>query len=433
MNKAHRRVSRIHRLVAVAVTAAIAAPVVAQESLDEIIVTARKREENLQDVPLSIVAIGATDLERLGVRTTEDVAKYDASVIFDEGYGSTDTRIVIRGLSPSRGRTNVAMLVDGVNVSSESVSFAGGGMLATSRLLDLERVEIVKGPQSVLYGRGAFAGAISYVTKDPSETLQADFRGDLGDYGRKEAGFGIGGPVTDAFGLRFNAVYWDDEGVYREFARNEKVGGGDGWGAALVGKWELSEGFVARARVEHSDDQYDPTATASLRRNYSVPRPVDGTVDPDGAGPLTRVYAPGTVIGYVGGVPDGDDLQVRYSENPFGSGTWEGSTREITRASLTLSWQGLGGTVTSTTGYTDASFRFIEDGDFDAQFAPGAVAGSATDIASRAYVFDYANETEQFSQELRYQSDFEGSVQFAASALYWLALDEPVLFPGSHL
>lgn len=414
-----------NRLVCAAVAAAVAgpsmmAPATAADGLDEIIVTARKREENLQDVPLSISAITAGEIERLNVNTTEDVAKYDSSVIFDEGYGATDTRIVIRGLSPTRGRTNVALLVDNVNVSSESVSFGGGGMLATSRLLDLERVEIVKGPQSVLYGRGAFAGAISYVTKDPGSALEANVRTDIAEYGQEEVGFAVGGLVTDTLGLRFNAVVWDEDGFFREFARGRKVGGGEGWGAALTGKWEPADTLTVRARVEHSDDHYDPSATVSLRSNYAVPRPADGTVDPDGAGPLTRVYGPGTVIGYVGGVPKSSrDLQVTYSENPFGEGTWDGSDRKYTRGSLTLSWQVLSGTLSSITGYTDAEFAFREDGDFDAEFAPGAVAGNANDISPRATAFQYANTTRQLSEELRYQSDLDGSWQFAASALYW--------------
>ncbi|MEY4357833.1 MAG: hypothetical protein RL469_1159, partial [Pseudomonadota bacterium] len=73
-------------------------------ALDEIVVTARKREENLQDVPLAVSAISAEQIERAGIRSVEDVVARDPSMSFDLGIAPYDTRIVIRGLSPTRGR-----------------------------------------------------------------------------------------------------------------------------------------------------------------------------------------------------------------------------------------------------------------------------------------------------------------------------------------
>lgn len=91
----------------------VAGPTVA---LEEIVVTARKREENLQDVPLAVSAISAEQIERAGIRSVEDVVARDPSMSFDLGIAPYDTRIVIRGLSPTRGRPNVASLVDGIDV-----------------------------------------------------------------------------------------------------------------------------------------------------------------------------------------------------------------------------------------------------------------------------------------------------------------------------
>ena len=135
----------------------VAAPTVA---LEEIVVTARKREENLQDVPLAVSAISAEQIERAGIRSVEDVVARDPSMSFDLGIAPYDTRIVIRGLSPTRGRPNVATLVDGIDVSSEAIGVAGGSLLINPRLVDVQRIEVVKGPQSALYGRSAFAGEI---------------------------------------------------------------------------------------------------------------------------------------------------------------------------------------------------------------------------------------------------------------------------------
>ena len=146
------------------------APALAQQ-LEEITVTARKTTESLQEVPLAITAIGSEEIDRLGLTGLSDITQQDTSVQFDEGFTPSDTRITIRGLSPTRGRPNAATLVDGIDVTSEAVSNAGGSLLINPRLIDIERIEIVKGPQSALYGRSAFGGALQYVTKDPADVL----------------------------------------------------------------------------------------------------------------------------------------------------------------------------------------------------------------------------------------------------------------------
>ena len=126
-------------------------------------VTARKREETLQDVPIAVTAISVEQLQRRGIQDVEGIIQGDPSLGFDLGIAPYDTRIVVRGLSPTRGRPNVATLVDGIDVSSEAIGVAGGSLLINPRLVDIERIEVVKGPQSALYGRSAFAGAINYV------------------------------------------------------------------------------------------------------------------------------------------------------------------------------------------------------------------------------------------------------------------------------
>jgi len=143
--------------VAIGVPAALA-PVAGWAQIEEIVVTSRKKEENLQDIPLAVAAFDAAAIEKLGISTTSDVIKLIPGVQFDQAFSSADTRISIRGINNTRGRTSVAILVDGVDVSGENVTAGGGSSLLNSRLLDLERVEVVKGPQSALYGRNAFAG-----------------------------------------------------------------------------------------------------------------------------------------------------------------------------------------------------------------------------------------------------------------------------------
>jgi outer membrane receptor protein involved in Fe transport len=433
--------SRLQSFLVGSLATLLAAPVFADQStldggLDEVVVTARKREERLQDVSLSITAIPATEIEKLGVSDIDDVARLDASLIYDKGYSATDNRISIRGLSPTRGRVNVAVLVDGIDTSSESIAFGGGSLLATNRLLDLAAVEVVKGPQSALYGRSAFAGAIQYVTKDPSAEAEGNVRGEFGDFGRYNVSASLSGPITDTWGLRFNAVYWSQDGIYRNEVTGAKVGDGDGWGAALSGKWQPGEDLSAKFRLEFTDDHFGQFPTAQPPVNEIAARPITGSqcltigtgapvaammgVCPTGS---ARVYAPTSPFGvfpgsnhvysFRGTVPGADELAVRLDPNPLTGRDYAGSDRQINRFSLVLNWNLGPGTLTSLTGYTDAEFTFDEDGDFDS----GVIAG--VDRSLRAARFDYSNRTRQISQELRYRTDFDGALNFMLGALYW--------------
>jgi iron complex outermembrane recepter protein len=403
--------------------------------LDEIVVTARRREENLQDVSLSITAIPASEIEKRGIASIDDIARLDASLIYDKGYSATDNRISIRGLSPTRGRATVAVLVDGIDTSSESIAFGGGSLLATNRLLDLQSVEIVKGPQSALYGRSAFAGAVQYVTKDPSDTPEGALRAEFGDYGRQEYTGSYSAPIGERFGFRANAVYWSEDGIYRNQITGRKVGDGDGWGVALTGKWDPTEALDIKARLEFTDDRFGESPTAQLPVNAILTRPVAGSTCQNTAGGSvaavmgacptgsTRVYSPTSTFGvfpssnhvyaWRGTIPDADRLAVRLDPNPRTGVDYPGSTREIARATVVLNWDIGPGTLTSLTGFTDASFDFLEDGDFDS----GVVNGM--DLSLRAASFDYTNDTQQISQEIRYRSDFDGPVNFTIGGLYW--------------
>jgi iron complex outermembrane receptor protein len=234
-----RSISGLIAASLVAVPAMLSFPADGWAQIEEIVVTTRRREENLQDVPISIDTLGAAEIERYGIYNIGDVAKYTAGMEYDEGYGAQDTRIVLRGLSPTRGRPNVAFMMDGIDFTGEAIQTSGGGLLVNQRLIDVERIEVVKGPQSALYGRSAFAGAVQYVTKNPNmEELDGEVFVDVADEEQYFVSGAIGGPVTERFGLRLNGMWYDREGFYTNTVTNETVGGTDGWGLALKGLWE---------------------------------------------------------------------------------------------------------------------------------------------------------------------------------------------------
>ena len=241
-------------------------PIAGWAQLEEVVITTRRRTESLQDVPISVQAITAEDIQRTGIKDLNDVAKISPSVTFDTGYNPTDTRVNIRGLSATRGRANVAFLVDGVDVTSENVIAAGSGLLANTRLLnDVERIEIVKGSQSALFGRAAFAGAISYVTKEPGDEFEGNVSVDAADNGYYQVGAAAGGPIFgDVFGMRLNGVVWEDDGYFTNSVSGDKVGGGDGFGTSLTAVLTPTDALKFKARVEYSDDHFDPQATVRI-------------------------------------------------------------------------------------------------------------------------------------------------------------------------
>jgi outer membrane receptor protein involved in Fe transport len=270
------------------------APISGWAQLEEVVVTTRRRAENLQDVPIAVAAFGSEEIQRSGISNLGDLARLTPSVSFDSGYNPTDTRVNIRGLSATRGRANVAFLIDGVDVTSENVIAAGSGLLANRRLLnDVERIEIVKGSQSALYGRAAFAGAISYITKEPGDVWEGEARIDANENGLYDISGAVGGPlVQDLLGVRLNGVYWEEDGVFTNSVSGQKVGGGDGFGTSLTWLLTPTDSLKFKWRTEYSDDHYDVQPT--VRIDWDTPIPYPETV----YSRLNRLNPDGSVLEY---------------------------------------------------------------------------------------------------------------------------------------
>ncbi|WP_101757845.1 TonB-dependent receptor [Oceanicoccus sp. KOV_DT_Chl] len=182
--------------------------------VEEILVTARKQTESLQDVPISLTAFSASDIETQAIETTEDVIKLTPGLTFTRGIGSQDLRPDIRGLTPLSGRANVAILVDGVDFTSDSLVGTGAGQLVSLGLYDLDRIEVVRGPQSALFGRNAFGGAINYITKKPSSTFEGNVNAEVAEWDTYKVKVGVTGPITDNILYRVNVAHSETGGQY---------------------------------------------------------------------------------------------------------------------------------------------------------------------------------------------------------------------------
>ena len=159
-------------------------------ALEEIVVTARKREESLQEVPVAITAFSSEQLTKRGIVEREDLALSTPGLAFEDYSSSFSAAPVMRGLTQinvSSEVQNVATFVDGVYIQRNYA--------VDISLADVSRVEVVKGPQSALYGQNAFAGAINYVLNRPGEEFSGDAEVTAGSDGRLDYKPAVGGPL----------------------------------------------------------------------------------------------------------------------------------------------------------------------------------------------------------------------------------------------
>lgn len=193
-------------------SATTVAPAYAQAGIEEIVVTARKRAEVLSDVPISISAFTAESLTANRITDIRRLADFTPGLFFDNLGSPLIANPTIRGLvQPGLigDETNVANFIDGFYISGRSsidTAFAG-----------FQRIEVVRGPQSALYGRNAFSGAINYITAGPGD--RPEFGGSLtvGTKGRLGADVYAAGPVVeDRFGVRVDYAHNETGGTYRD-------------------------------------------------------------------------------------------------------------------------------------------------------------------------------------------------------------------------
>jgi iron complex outermembrane recepter protein len=171
---------------------------------NDILVTARKREERLSDVPIAISAFTGNQLQERGVSNMFDLVSQSPGVLIRQDVaGRASPSIVIRGIGyddfRSNGNPAVAVHADQV--------YLGSNALIGGNLFDIDRVEILKGPQGTLYGRNTTAGAVNIVSRQPGNDLEANAYVEGGSYRHVRAEAGVGGPLSDTVGLRVAATY----------------------------------------------------------------------------------------------------------------------------------------------------------------------------------------------------------------------------------
>ncbi len=391
--------------------------------IEEIKVTARKKAENLQDIPVQVDVISAQEIERAGITSLEDIAKMSASMVFDNGFSQSDTRITLRGLSPIRGRQNVAVLQDGVDLSSENLTIGGGTSLINSRLFDLERVEVVKGPQSALYGRSAFAGAINYVTKKPTQENQSSISATIASESEMDLRASWSGGINENTAVGVNFASWSRDGYHDNLVSGQPVGGEEGIAGSITFNYEPSEDFSLVTRFEYTDDDFEPAAQYQQSGTTMLPipanaiAPVNTCIIPTPTMCLAY-YTSGKVISplvthmpaNVGALPNVDDIGgAQLAINPRTGKDYPGADREIQKFSMTAVKEFENVTFTSITGLMEGDVFTFEDPQYR---------GTTRGPTQFGEIW-YDQHTELNSQEFRVQSNTDGPFQWTLGLQLW--------------
>lgn len=284
------------------VCAQTTSPSAEPQTSDVIIVTARRIEENLQEVPLTIRVLKDADIQREGVRNLNDVARLSAGVTYDLGGFPNDTRPAMRGMQSERGRPSVAIMLDGQDLSGENLSIAGGTAGIATDILDLERIEVVKGPQSTLYGRNAFAGAINYISKKPSFKNETRFSIEAATGGQIGATGSFTGPlVEDKLAVRVNGAFRRSEGFWTNPVNGGPLGAEAMEGGSLALRFTPTPSleFNGRYQTTHMDNSDYPTAFLFSNTRRPVPNGVYTLPPPPGppGPPGTPIACPASLAG----------------------------------------------------------------------------------------------------------------------------------------
>ena len=374
---------------------------VAQDSasmagLEEIIVTARKRAETLIETPVAVSVLTSEDIEAKGVRDLYDVALFTPGLTYFDAIQNQLGTPVIRGISQTNLNSpdrNVAIFYGGVYLSNTSAS--------NLEILDLDRIEVVKGPQSALYGRNAFNGAINFVPAAPTREFKAKITGTLGTDARREMRVMLSGPLGETLRGRIAASTNAFDGSWDNKAEpSAGLGGYDTKNLSGSLEFTPNDQFTARAFAYYTDDVRDSTAM------YIVPAL--------NCGPAGRPLS-----AYCGDVPVKNDLAANPDSLAF--------AREVTLAALDLEYDFGGVKLTSQTSIYDAENDNASDNSLGANNGQGNIFNIVRSTAPTVVLRQQAlpvftgsgkGSTETLTEELRLEGKVGESLNWGIGGFY---------------
>jgi iron complex outermembrane receptor protein len=376
---------------AAVIAAIVAVPAPAQTNeLTEIVVTARKRDESLQNVPVTVTAFNEQTIKAAGIETPSDFVAMVPNMTIVNVQNVGNSFITIRGISQARNsEPSVAVLVDGV-LEPNPYEF-------DQELFDVKQIEVLKGPQGALYGRNAIGGAIIIHTADPTDHFTGEGKVGVGNGTSEKAQVAVSGPIDSAGTLKYRASlnYYNTDGNLENTYLGRKADPYTDYSGRLRLLWEPSDQWATDLRVFR--DHVDTTAYY-----YIIPRDNESNV-------FSSFTTP----------PNANDVTSPIQTNNLGS-----DARDITDIALKIDYKPGYGTFTSISDYNHTKeidtgdaydFRPIDSSiayNYFFTFVPPALGGTFDE--SQSQFIDVTT----YSQELRFTSQKTGGFSWIAGAYY---------------
>jgi outer membrane receptor protein involved in Fe transport len=394
--------------------------------LEEVVVTARKREESLQDVPIAVTALSGDTIEERNINNLSDLALFTPGFSYTTAFGrNNNERPAVRGQSTILGAPVAAFFVDGVYLT---------GSVAQTELDNVERIEVIKGPQSALYGRGTYQAAINYVTKRPTNDFEGKANLTYGEHDNLEAGVSLSGPLIEGkLYYVLGAKHYEYGGEYRNTITGEDLGAEQSQSGTVKLLWTPTENLELSWLTTFQTDDDGHAAILFQGSGFNNCLPFDPVNRPRGRG-----Y-------YCGEVVDISRLE-SAARTDLIPANLVGVQRDRIRSSLNVKLEfGDGYEFTSISGYSDEDqFNGIDVSyagyDAQAQFFATIAMGVATQNAPTAATTNLARQfaspgsfwrmtgedREDFSQELRFSSPIDRRFRWSFGGYYFRGNDDNV-------
>ncbi|GAB2989389.1 TonB-dependent receptor [Psychrosphaera aestuarii] len=341
-----------------------------QTGLERITVTSNKKVQSIQQIPTSIQAYSGEHLTKNNISNLLDMSESLPNVHITES--SSSKRIVVRGIGSGTNsgfEQSVAMYKDGI--------YLGRGHQAKFPFLDMQRIELVKGPQAIMFGKNATAGALSMITNSPTDEFEGEVSATIGSNKQREFSAVLNLPVTDDFALRLAAFNNSEDGYIYNQARDQDEVDTSSSGFRLSALWQPSASSEFNFNIEQG--QFDSNGS---RYQYIIDEESRGLqiaadpTNPANVGYRTLLLA--------------DDSGLDYTSSISGAfhpgGLDEGSDTDLLNSSLQYVYSGNDYEFTSVTTYSEYDWDSVFDADY-----------SEVSLIKQTYIENY----EQFTQEFR--------------------------------
>jgi iron complex outermembrane recepter protein len=391
-------------LICSAVVTALASTsaVVQAQKLEEVVVTAQKRAQSITDVGITINAFSNDTLDDLGVDTLTDIAAHTPGLIFNEAGGLGVPVYTIRGVGfddySVASNSTVGVYVDEVALPYP--------VMTRGMMFDIERVEVLKGPQGDLYGRNATGGAVNFISARPTDSTEAEISVGYGSYDTVTADGYVSGALGENVRARLSGTYEKSgEGWQESHTRDDELGKLDNSGAKLLVDWDASENVELRFNVHYTRNKSENAGQARSGQLGATFDPVLGVELSQPSGWLSLPLAAAGVGN--DGIAVADALAPASPEDPD-TGDWNAgftpeNDNELLGGSITLNWDTGPVTLTSITAYDE--FERNDSFDWD---------GTAMSLFEQQSITNI----DSFSQELRLTSNDAADLSWIAGLYY---------------